>query len=183
MTPRRTGADLFEGTEHINELYRKVGAIVTSLGGVEETLRFLEWNLLAFELAANMPSGTSGNDVVLALQSPKATYLSQRKPLFMILAGIGSGFAGSQRRRSCRAPRRALAAAGAGARDLARGRPPRGALPVGRCPGRRRGAGAARGGRGVAGGGGHGADPARPAPEALGGEPAARPSGLANWRK
>ncbi len=36
--------------------------------------------------------------------------------------------------------------------------------------------------RGVAGGGGHGADPARPAPAALAGQSAARPGGLANWR-
>lgn len=93
MSPARTGADLFEGTKRIDELFRKVGAIVTNLGGVEETLRFLEWNLLAFELAANMPSGTSGNEVVLALQGPKATYLSKHKVLFKILDGIDNGIA------------------------------------------------------------------------------------------
>ena len=71
-----------------------------------------------------------------------------------------------------RAPRRALAAPGAGARDLARGSAARGALPVGRCAGRGGGAGAARGGRVLAGGGGRRFAQGRPAEATLGGHPA-----------
>jgi len=92
MIGRRTGADIFVGTARINELHRKVGAIVTSLGGVEETLRFLDWNLMAFDLAAHMPAGTPADDIVRALQPIKATYFAKHKVLSRILEGVTKGF-------------------------------------------------------------------------------------------
>ncbi len=92
MTTRpMTFADRFAGTDKINELHRIVGAIVTNLGGVEETLRFLEWNLMAFDLAANMQGVLTTSDVYRALEPEKNRYFVRHKLLFRILEGIGNG--------------------------------------------------------------------------------------------
>jgi hypothetical protein len=60
-------ADLFVGGDKLRNLFEVVGMVVTNFGGIEETLRYLDWQLQAYALAAAMPAGTAENDVQIAL--------------------------------------------------------------------------------------------------------------------
>jgi hypothetical protein len=65
---------------------------VTNFGDVEETLRYLHWQLQAFALAAAMQVGTADNDVQIALATPRNRYFAKYMVLSKILQGIDKGF-------------------------------------------------------------------------------------------
>ena len=109
-------------------------------------------------------------------------YRGRARIVVGLLPAAGAGRVRSDGRRGLRArrpPRRALAEEGAGARDLARGHPPRGARPGRQCRGRGGRAGAPRGGRAPAAAARDRLDQGRPAPPALGGASAGRRRELA----
>jgi len=67
--------------------------VVTNFGGIEETLRYLDWQLQAYALAAAMPPGTAKNDVQIALGAPRTAYFGKHRILSVILRGIDTGLA------------------------------------------------------------------------------------------
>jgi hypothetical protein len=67
-----SSADLFADGDKIRDLFEVVGMVVTNFGGVEETLRYLDWQLRAFPLAATMPSTTLQEGVKIALAGPRS---------------------------------------------------------------------------------------------------------------
>jgi hypothetical protein len=86
-------ADLFVGGDKLRDLHEVVGLVVTNFGGVEETLRYLDWQLQAFSLAAAMPARTPENDVQIALGTPRNDYFAKHMVLSKILKGIDKGLA------------------------------------------------------------------------------------------
>ncbi len=84
-------ADLFVGGDKLRDLHEVVGLVVTNFGGIEETLRYLDWQLQAFALAAAMPSGTPDNDVQIALVTPRGDYFAEHMVLSKILKRIDKG--------------------------------------------------------------------------------------------
>src|ERR1700730_11489612 len=81
-------ADLLAGGDKLRDLFEVVGMVVTNFGGIEETLRYVDWQLQAYALAAAMPAGTSENDVQIALVVPRATYFGKHLSLSKVLKGI-----------------------------------------------------------------------------------------------
>lgn len=86
-------ADLFVGGDKLRDLFEIVGMVVTNFGGIEETLRYLDWQLQAYALAVAMPAGTPENDVQVALGPPRGTYFGKHRILSVILRGIDTGLA------------------------------------------------------------------------------------------
>lgn len=86
-------ADLFVGGDKLRDLHEVVGLVVTNFGGVEETLRYLDWQLQAFALAAAMPSNITENDVQIALCIPRNAYFASHMVLSRIFKGIDKGLA------------------------------------------------------------------------------------------
>ena len=86
-------ADLFVGGDKLRDLYEVVGLVVTNFGGVEETLRYLDWQLQAFALAAAMPAGTADKDVQIALATPRNDYFAKHMVLSKILKSTDKGLA------------------------------------------------------------------------------------------
>jgi hypothetical protein len=84
-------ADLFVGGDKLRDLFEVVGMVVTNFGGIEETLRYLDWQLQAYALAAAMPAGTAENDVQIALAVPRAAYFAKHRVLSAILSSIDKG--------------------------------------------------------------------------------------------
>jgi hypothetical protein len=80
------------GGDKLRDLFEIVGMVVTNFGGIEETLRYLDWQLQAYALAATMPVGTSNNDVQIALATPRQSYFAKHLVLSKILKGIDKGF-------------------------------------------------------------------------------------------
>jgi hypothetical protein len=86
-------ADLFKGGDKLRDLFEIVGMVVTNFGGIEETLRYLDWQLQAYAHATAMPTGTPENDVQIALGAPRSAYFSRHLILSAILRGIDTGIA------------------------------------------------------------------------------------------
>ncbi len=90
----RRGVDLFAGTEKLRGLMQTVGMVVTNFGGVEDTLRYLHWQLKAFALADPMlQSGVSPNDIQIALDAERKKYFIKFMVLSKILKGIDQAVA------------------------------------------------------------------------------------------
>jgi hypothetical protein len=71
-----------------------VGRIVTNFGGTEDTLRYLHWQLKAFELADPMVrSGMPDNDMQRALATDRVQYFAKHMALYKILKGIDNALA------------------------------------------------------------------------------------------
>jgi hypothetical protein len=83
--------DLFAGGDKLRDLYEVVGLVVTNFGGIEETLRYLDWQLQAYTLVAVMPAGTAPNDVQIALTTPRQGYFAKHMVLSNILKAIDKG--------------------------------------------------------------------------------------------
>jgi hypothetical protein len=88
-------ADLFVGGNKLRDLFEIVGMVVTNFGGIEETLRYLDWQLQAYALAAAMPAGTAENDVQIRLGAPRTAYFGKHRSLSRILEGIDGGLSHS----------------------------------------------------------------------------------------
>jgi hypothetical protein len=89
---RRPG--IFAGQEQHSALMEVVGRIVTNFGTTEDSLRYLHWQLQAFELAEPMAkSGLPDNDLQKALAPHRTTYFGKHMVLFRILEGIDKAFA------------------------------------------------------------------------------------------
>jgi hypothetical protein len=88
-------ADLFVGGGKLRDLFEVVGMVVTNFGGIEDTLRYLEWQLHAFALAAAMPPGTPDNDLQILLATPRSAYYAKHRSVSKILRGIEDGLANS----------------------------------------------------------------------------------------
>jgi hypothetical protein len=86
-------ADLFVGGDKLRDLFETVGMVVTNFGGIEETLRYFDWQLQVYALAAAMPAGTTENDVQIALGAPRTAYFGKHRILSAILRGIDAGLA------------------------------------------------------------------------------------------
>jgi hypothetical protein len=86
-------ADLFVGGDKLRDLHEVVGLVVTNFGGVEETLRYLDWQLQAFALGAAMPAGTADKDVQIAFAAPRNDYFAKHMVLSKILKSIDKGLA------------------------------------------------------------------------------------------
>jgi hypothetical protein len=86
-------ADLFVGGDKLRDLFETVGMVVTNFDGIEETLRYLDWQLQAYALAVAMPGGTTENDVPIALGAPRTAYFGKHRILSVILSGIDTGLA------------------------------------------------------------------------------------------
>jgi hypothetical protein len=84
-------ADLLVGGDQLRDLFEVVGKVVTNFGAVEETLRYLDWQLQAYELAAAMPAGTTESKVQTALAASRSAYFRKHLSLSKILKGIDKG--------------------------------------------------------------------------------------------
>jgi hypothetical protein len=83
--------DLFAGGDKLRDLYELVGLVVTNFGGIEETLRYLDWHLQAYTLVSAMPAGTAPNDVQISLTTPREDYFAKHMVLSNILRAIDKG--------------------------------------------------------------------------------------------
>jgi hypothetical protein len=83
--------DIISGSNQVRDLFEIVGMVVTNFGGLEETLRYLEWQLQAYAQAAGMPVGTPEAKVQKDLTEARTKYLEKHRVLSKILKGIDDG--------------------------------------------------------------------------------------------
>jgi hypothetical protein len=93
MPANKTGADLFSGTAELRELFEIVGMVVTNFGGIEDTMRYLHWQLKAFAIAdplllASVPA----NDVQRKLGAERTIYFARTVLFKPTIDGIDKAF-------------------------------------------------------------------------------------------
>ncbi len=91
--PRKPCADCFAGTAKLRELHEVAGRAVTNFGGIEDTLRYLDWQLKAFVVADPLlRKGLSSSDTQRTLDAERATYFGTHMVVRRVLRGIDTGF-------------------------------------------------------------------------------------------